>query len=433
MNASRLIVSLVAGWWFGQFAVFAPSAAGEDGLLRRQGKFVNLTTDLPSEAEAQRLVDSFDAAVPQWIRFWNLAEDDFVQFRVEACVMRDKTRFEHAGLIPQQVPDFPFGYALGQQIWVKAQESEYYTRHLMLHEGVHCFAFAAFGGAGPTWFQEGTAELLATHRGSGRDVVTNHIPRDREEVPYWGRFKLMSQLREEGKLPSLLAVMQYQPDLKGDVAVYGWSWAAAMILHAYPEYQPALLAAAANGPTVGPGFNRELQQWLRELWPVLAARWRVMCHDLDYGFDWSRERVALSVRDPLWDGRELRVPVAADRGWQSVGVRLPPGVRLHIQASGEVTLASTTRPWISQPDGITLQYHRGRPLGQLMVCMLPNAMDLEAETIEPLAIEAVGDQAVLDIDQYCWLLFRVNDDVGKLGDNRGAYEVVISRSFGSVR
>ncbi len=403
------------------------SAAAEDGLVRRDGQYVRLTTDLASREEAERLVESFDAAVPQWIEFWDLSESDFASFRVDACVMRDPDRFRRQGLIPENLPDFPFGYAQGQQIWVRAQPSEYYTRHLMLHEGVHCFAFAAFGGAGPTWYQEGTAELLATHGGTGTELTVNRIPLNREQVPYWGRFKLMSEQRRGGSVPSLGTVMGYQPDLKGDVGTYGWSWAATMLLHAYPEYREAFFAAARNGRIVGPGFNRRLERTLGQQLPILSARWRVMCNDLDYGFDWSRERVDLSIDDPIWDGRSLNAMVAADRGWQSVGVRVPSGVRLRIKASGEVTLARTTRPWTSQPPGITFQYHRGRPLGQLLLCVLPNATDFDAATIEPLPIVEVGDEATIDVPQFSWLLLRVNDDVGKLEDNQGRYEVTISR------
>ncbi len=178
---------------------FAAIGSAADQLLRREGRFLRLTTDLESEDEVQRLVDSFDAAVPQWIHFWNLTESDFSSFQVEACVMQDRARFEREGLIPASVPDFPFGYALGQQIWVRAQQSEYYTRHLLLHEGVHSLAFAAFGGAGPVWFQEGTAELLATHQGQAGETLVHQIPKNRDDVPYWGRFKLMSQLRSEEK------------------------------------------------------------------------------------------------------------------------------------------------------------------------------------------------------------------------------------------
>jgi hypothetical protein len=297
----------------------------------------------------------------------------------------------------------------------------------MLHEGVHCLAFAAFGGAGPTWYQEGTAELLATHGGVGTELTVNRIPANRDQVPYWGRFKLMAEQRRDGQVPSLSKVMRYQPDLRGDVGTYGWSWAAAMLLHAYPEYREAFFAAARNGRTVGPGFNRRLERALGQQLPIVAARWRVMCNDLDYGFDWSREKIELSIDDPIWDGRPITAEVAADRGWQSLGVRVPRGARLRIKASGEVTLARTTRPWISQPSGITFQYHRGRPLGQLLLCVLPNAIDFDAVTTEALPIVEVGDQTTINVPQFSWLLFRVNDDVGKLGDNRGDYEIVVSR------
>ncbi len=222
-------------------------------------------------------------------------------------------------------------------------------------------------------------------------------------------------------------MLRYQPDLKGDVGVYGWSWAATMILHAYPEYRDTFFAAAKNGRTVGPGFNRQIQRSLHDQWPILAARWRVMCHDLDYGFDWSREKVDLSIQDPIWDGRTIPLSIAADRGWQSAGYRIPRGVKLRLRAGGEVTLASTTRPWTSHPQGITFQYHRGRPLGQLMACLLPNAIDDEAETISPLSIQAVTSETLIDVPQYSWLLLRVNDDIGQLGDNQGAYEVELSR------
>lgn len=422
MNSARLVFLSVC-----LLHSIPSNVSAADSLRTLDGRHVRLTTDLESDAESRQLVESFDAAVPQWLRFWKLSESELSGFRVEACVMRDPTRFVREGLIPEHLPDFPFGYAMGSQIWVHAQNSEYYTRHLMLHEGVHCLAFAAFGGAGPTWYQEGTAELLATHRGAGGSIETNQIPASREEVPEWGRFKLMAQRRAEGQIPSLTTVMGYQPNLLGDVGDYGWSWAATMLLESYPQYHDSFFDAARNGRTVGPGFNRQLMRGLQEHWPIVHARWRLMCHDLDYGFDWSREQVELSVHDPLWDGSTVRIMVQADQGWQAAGFRLPRNVDVRIKPGGQVIVANTTKPWISEPAGITFQYHRGRPLGQLMVCVLPNEMDLEAKVIPELPVQSLTGESVLHVSEYSWLLFRVNDDVGKLGDNQGHYELVISR------
>ncbi|MGB0759700.1 MAG: hypothetical protein ACPHJ3_01375 [Rubripirellula sp.] len=422
MFQSQLI--FVVGCFFALLA--APLRADE--LLVRDGRYIHLTTDIASAEEAASLVASFDAAVPQWIRFWNLDTDSIADFKVKACVIRNKAEFNQRGLIPATVPNFPFGYAMGNQVWVLAQQSEYYTRHLLLHEGVHSLAYHLFNGAGPTWFQEGSAELLATHHGAGAAIKINRIPQTREDAPYWGRFKRMGQATKSGEVPTINAVLGYQPDLTGDVATYSWSWAACMLLSSYPEYRSVFVNAAQRGKETGPAFNRELQAALSKQWPILAARWRLACHDLNYGFDWSREQVQLSATDPLWDGSDLKLQVRPDQGWQSCGVRIPRGAKISLTAEGEITLANQPKPWTSQPPGITFQYHRGRPLGQLQFCLLPNANDPQAKRIESLEVHAVKDRPVFNVTEYSWLLFRVNDEYGKLDDNRGSYQVSIKRA-----
>ncbi len=421
MNQTRLF------FWLGCLVAFAPVSAEAGEFVRREGRFIRLTTDLESLDEIEMLVASYDAAVPQWMEFWNLPGDALATWKIDACVMRNPAEFKRQGLIPRRVPDFPFGYALGNQVWIHAQASEYYTRHLLLHEGVHSLAFFRFGGAGPTWFREGTAELLSTHRGQGASLVVNRIPANREQVPYWGRFKLMNEMRKDAAIPTLDTVMGYRPDLRGDVGTYGWSWAAVMMMHAYPESRDAFLAAARNGRDDGPGFNRKLTQSLRSQWPILAARWRLMCHDLDYGFDWSRERVALSANDPIWDGRPITVQVDANQGWQSMGVRVPRRTRLRISASGRVTLANDPKPWTSEPAGITFRYHRGRPLGQLLVCVLPNAIQSPGDSLPPLDVRPLAQETTIEVSEYSWLLLRVNDVTGELEDNGGEYDVTMAR------
>ena len=422
MIQSQLIfgVGIVFAW------LVAPLKA--DDLLVLDGRYIHLTTDISSVEEAERLVASFDAAVPQWVQFWNRSEDALNDFKVQACVIRNKVKFNQRGLIPPTVPDFPFGYALGNQVWVLAQQSQYYTRHLLLHEGVHSLAYHLFNGAGPTWFQEGSAELLATHHGSGGDIRINRIPQSREDAPYWGRFKRMGQATNKGEIPSFNAVLGYQPNLTGDVATYSWSWAACMVLSSYPEYRSAFIAAAQQGKETGPVFNRELQSSLGKQWPILAARWRLACHDLDYGFDWQKEQVKLSANDPVWNGKNLKIEVRPDQGWQSCGVRIPRGAKLRIAAEGEITLANQPKAWVSEPPGITFKYHRGRPMGELQFCLLPNANDPQAKQIEPLKVQSVTNQPMIKVAQYSWLLFRINDACGNLGDNRGSYQVSIERS-----
>jgi hypothetical protein len=235
---------------------------------------------------------------------------------------------------------------------------------------------------------------------------------------------LIKQLRAADKVPSIETVMRYKPNLLGEVDVYGWSWAATMMFHAYPEYQKAFMSAARNGRDTSSAFNRRFYLQLQSAWPVVHARWRLMCHDLDYGFDWSSERVELSERDPVWSGNPLKVNVASNGSWQSIGVRIAPSTKLRITASGQVILATQPKPWISEPPGITFQYHQGRPIGQLVACVLPNTIDRAAQ-VAPLDVRTIASDTTIEVGQFSWLLLRVNDAVGSRSNNTGEYQVQI--------
>ncbi|MGB7342784.1 MAG: hypothetical protein WBD20_01095 [Pirellulaceae bacterium] len=400
-----------------------------DDFVHLSGKHIKLTTDIDDAASNADLIAAFDAAVVQWETFWQFPKGTLDGFQVDACVIRNKERFALAGLIPANVPNFPYGFALQNRVWVMAQKSDYYTRHLLLHEGVHALAFAQFGGTGPSWFMEGTAEMLSVHEGAGAETIVNRVPANRESVPFWGRFKVMSESRQAKSIPTLATVLGYPRDLQSDVNSYGWSWAAVMMLHAYPDTRDAFYAAARNGTRSPAVFNNDLRRDLQDKWPVVEARWRLMCHDLDYGFDWSAENVSLSMNDQVWDGKELSIDVAASRGWQSIGVRLEKGMQISLLPSGQCTLANQPKPWVSEPPGVTIRYHNGRPLGQLIACLLTNPPDSDstsASSLPPLQVAAITRPAKVPIQENCWLLFRVNDASGELADNTGGYQVKIA-------
>ncbi len=389
------------------------------------GQHIVLTSDIESEAEANELVASFDHAVEQWREFWGLPERSLDAWSVKAFVMQNKPSFQSAGLIDPRVPDFKEGYALGNSIWIMSQPSPYYTRHLLLHEGVHALAFDQFGGAGPSWFMEGTAELLATHQGAGATTIINRFPADRSSVPYWGRLKLMSQRRDDGAVPTLETVMRYPANLNADVESYGWCWAAAMLLSQYDEYRDVFRASARSGRDSGPNFTRQIYQRLLPEWPAVIARWRLMCHQLDYGFDWSRERVTLSVDDPSWQGQPLAINVAADQGWQSLGVRIPAGSRLNLAAVGRCVIAKRAKDWVSEPAGVTIEYVNGRPLGQLVVCLV-SVTHTNQPTCESLKTISVASEAEITVEAESWLVLQINDRVDSRSENSGVYAVNVS-------
>jgi len=272
----------------------------------------------------------------------------------------------------------------------------------------------------------------------------------------WGRFRVIREAREKAKLPTLESVLQLPQHLNADVPSYTWTWAAAMLLSEYPDSRPIFVQAARDGRDSSTAFTADLYRRLRPQWPVIRARWRLLLHDLEYGFDWPHHRVTLSTDDPRYDRRAIRMAVAADRSWQSAGYWFPAGTTLTIAANGQCLVSdpepsaeATTEPtadsnrefdreavqedrdsdgWVAGPPGITAAFHRGTPLGQLQVAVLPIRDEDSGDTLPPLPVRpAAGLDAsrvtpdsgetiaggpwfvgpALKIDRPSWLLFRI--------------------------
>lgn len=424
-SASLLLGILIAA------AGGAEPPADRAGLRIHRGRYATIVTDHPDVNRTADLTASVDAAVPQWCRFWGQPLDRLDGWQMTVYVMTDQADFRRRGLLPKTIPEFPHGFQAGTDAWAMAQPSTYFQRHLVLHECFHGFAAACFGGLGPTWFAEGTAEMMATHRGSGDSVVVPTIPADRDAVPYWGRFKRIAQRRREDRLPTLESVLDRQTRLYRDVEPYAWSWSAAVLLTMYPEYLRVLKQISENADQPPAELTRSLRRALAADWPLVQARWRLLLCDFDYGFDAARHRVEL--RDPAdaetpsaWDGRPRVLKIAADRGWQSAGVIVAAGTQVQCVARGQVILDNQPRPWVSYPEGVTVRYHQGHPLGRLLAVAVPIRNDPAAGTFPNLDVLSMGSRQSLTIQQDSWLLFRVNDSPGGLTANSGHYDVKIS-------
>lgn len=396
--------------------------AAPPGFITVKGKHIHLVTDIDHSENADDWVASFDAAVPQWAAFWGLDPDSLSDWTVDAYVMRASQRFRDRGMLPPSISEFPFGTARGNRVWVHEQPSAYYTRHLLLHEGVHALMFDRFGGGGPTWFMEGTAEMLSVHQGHGEAVVVNRLPKSRESVPEWGRFKVMSARRDKNQVPSIETVMRLPRKLKGDVESYGWSWAAVMMLSQYPDTRDVVVRFAERCDDPTDGFTRDFYRSLAAIWPVVRARWAMMCLDLDYGFDWGRETIEIAIDDPSYDDNVLSLELAADQGWQSVGRRFEAGDQVSVTANGQVILNETVRPWLSLPRGVTLSRSRGRPIGQVIACVLP-VTNRVGRRIELPEVISVGERCKVVFERDAWLMLRVNDAIDDVANNRGAYQI----------
>src|SRR5262245_36984911 len=134
------------------------------GIRRLEGQHLVLYTDLPAANDVDELPRVFDAAVPLWCDYFAIEPSKLADWKLVASVMKDKERFVGAGLYPQSLPDFQYGFNVGSQIWVYDQPSAYYRRHLLLHEGTHAFMLCWIRGAGPQWVMAGMCCLLGRIR-----------------------------------------------------------------------------------------------------------------------------------------------------------------------------------------------------------------------------------------------------------------------------
>lgn len=428
-------------------------------MVTHDGVHLSLTSDIADPELLADLVDAFDQAVPQWFDFWGVAPQRAEGWRVNGYLMRDPDSFRTLGVLPPRVPEFKYGFSMPGTIWVHHQSTAYYNRHLMLHEGVHALALEVFGGCGPSWYMEGVAELLSTHRDrrlistdgsvpllaqANQSFQINDLPRNRSEAPMWGRYRVVRERRQANTLPSLASVLKLPMNLAGDVESYTWCWAAAMMMTSYPDTRELFVNAARNGRDQTPAFTSKFFREIQDRWPVLQARWQLWLHDLEFGFDPARSLVSISVDDPRYDGTPITTDIDAGQGWQSVGVWFPKNTRLRFNADGRCVIVDResvkaqneflVADWNSEPDGITAKYHDGFPIGQLQACVLtiPNSDNKTVSTpeIRGWSTKPDGSLPTIQIEQPSWLLLRIHDVPGQDGtyqraDNAGGYRVML--------
>ena len=194
------------------------------GIRKLVGQHLVLYTDLPASPEIDSLPAIFDQAVPQWAEYFGVDEAKTRDWRVQAFLIGDRKTFDKLGVMPAGDDQFLHGLAAGSEFWLYDQPTPYYRRHLLLHEGTHAFMEKFLGGCGPGWYMEGMAELFGTHRlgagsreqgagsegnsGAAAQLEMRVMPRSREEVPMWGRIKLIRDAVAAGRMLDLSAVME---------------------------------------------------------------------------------------------------------------------------------------------------------------------------------------------------------------------------------
>jgi hypothetical protein len=271
---------------------------------------------------------------------------------------------------------------------------------------------------------------MATHQldEASRQLTLRTMPLHREEVPMLGRIELIHDALGENRSLEFVDVMRIDNRNLLENEAYAWSWAAAKLLDAHPRYQNRFRALKKH--VLRPDFNELVRRDFETDWADLNIEWRAFVAALDHGHDFERMAIEFRRGTPLANQMQQTVTIRADRGWQSSGVWLDAGRSYHVAANGRFVISKenvggTWHAWPSEPGGVTIAYHAGRPLGQLL-----GAIDNrgaggggpDATFANPLAI---GLSTTITPAASGTLYLRVNDSSGRLGDNDGTLTVVI--------
>ena len=380
-----------------------------------------LYTDLPSSPEIDALPELFDQAFPQWCKYFHVNAARHADWQTTGFLMKDKEAFRKAGLLPGSLQDFAHGFSQDNYFWLYNKRSDYYRRHLLLHEGTHSFMRAMLGGCGPPWYAEGMAEMLATHRLEDGQLTLNYMPASQSEVPSWGRIRIIQDAFAKSEGLRLRDVIEFSPTAHKEVGAYAWSWAAVVMFDRHPRYQERFRTLRKY---LGESdFDGQFTKLFSPDFQVMADDWAAFIAGMEYGYDFSQTAIDYKPGVALpADGRSVRV--AADRGWQSSRIRLVAGTTYHLTASGRYQIGTKPSIWWSEPGGVSLRYYQGRPLGMLLAVVLPDKPgknDLSA-LLRPIA---VGADAMISPEKTGTLYLRINHSAAELRENAGELTVQV--------
>jgi hypothetical protein len=366
-----------------------------------------------------------DRALPHWQKRFRVEDNRLRGWHLRIYLIENEAKFRALGLWPNQSQEFQHGLSLGYEVWVRKQPTDYYQRHLLLHEATHSFMSTLLGSCGPGWYMEGMAELCGTHTWDpqSRELRLAVMPKSREAAPHWGRVALVRKAVEEGKALSIDAVMKIDNRVVLPSESYAWVWALSVFLDQHPAYRDRFRQAPAW--VTRSDFDKRFLQSFANDRQQLDKEWRLFIATLDYGHDIASEAIDFQPGQPLAAGRSQRVTYQANRGWQSTGVTVTAGQPVHITATGRYTIAHDDNidgdgaPWPCEPGGVTLDYHAGRPLGELLATV--DSGDGAFTDWRPIGLAADYTPPATGT-----LYLRVNDAPNALADNEGTLSVVVS-------
>ena len=397
------------------------------GIQRIQGKYVDIYTDVRDRKDILEFAEVFDQAVPQWCEYFNVDLERVKDWKLSGFIVLDKDRFRRAGLFPKHLPKFLVGWQSGHEFWVYPQPGEYYTRHLLIHEGTHGFMRHFLKGTGAPWYTEGMAELLALHKWQDGKLQIRCRVDNSDDCAYWGRVGVIREDRQQELTMTFEDVFHIESRAFLEVRAYAWAWAACEFFDSHPLTHDHFkkLQTTASDHTIT--FSRNFKRSIFDKYPQLQEQWEMFIAEIEYGYDVQAASIKhLAKRDSL--PLDLNVDVA--RGWQSTGIQLQLGQSIRVESSGRFQVANHDgQQWPCEADGITIEYYRGRPLGKLIAVIKPAVINPAVDTAakspltDPSQWIELGTKSVITAPVSGTLYIRINESPARLDDNEGSLKV----------
>lgn len=395
------------------------------GFSRFERDEIILYSDLP-EKELRALAEQ----VPQVIKalenyFGTLPPDPTGRiYQVTGYLMQEPNRFIAAGLLPEGRIQPHEGWYRGNEFWWNIQPTAYYTSHLMFHEVTHCFMHVMPAVDCPPWYVEGMGEFFGTHTSvAGEKLQFGAFPDHPDRYAGWGRISVLQDELAAGRLPLASTVMKYTFADFTNVPTYAWAWAFCQFLDSHPQYQAEFRKLAAS--LYDGGFQDHFNHLLGDYMVEIEDQWLLFASEIQYGHDLKRSHVRFEEARDLPPGMtQPAIQVDADKGWQASRIRVTKGNRYRIRASGRCQLHETTKPWISEPSGISIKYFGSQPIGKLLACFRPDENEPNRRAI--LKRLGVGKDLSFLAEETGSVYLRINDSWNQLSDNSGFYQVEIT-------
>ncbi len=352
------------------------------------------------------------------------------QVQLSGYVMRDRSLYLQAKLLSNDFANIAHGAHKGQSFWMNEQKTDYYRRHLLIHEAVHCLMDLE-PHRWPVWYLEGMAEYYAIHQ-METDAKTEfgifpgviqieggfgRLQLIRDEIRA-GRFRTISQIRQ-------LNVNNFYPHKTS----YAWSWALCYFLARHSETQKEFLQLERYRNLQQ--FNRFFDQTFPATNAKLNAQWAVFVSSLVPNYDIKRGSISWNRADK--NKNKERIVIQVDRSWQNSGIQVLKGKEYRIEASGQFSVSQKPVPWECEPQGVSIDYVDGQPLGQLQVVLFHPDHPGKENDSGFLQVIPVGRQLRFKPKQNGELFFRINDRGSSWNDNKGSVTVSVEEREETVR